>query len=264
MFRPTTLLIGLCLVAACAHTPQISPAVRADLAPTGTLRVGINFGNVLLASRDPSSGAPRGIAVDLMRELGRRSGVPVELVAYESAGRMAEGARPGAWDAAFLAVGPDRSGEIDFTAPYLEIDTTHLVPAGSPLRDMEDVDRKGVRIAVSDKSAYDLFLTRSLKQATLMRAPNVDASVALFVSEKLEALAGLKPALLDVSKSVPGSRVLDGRFTTVQQAVGTPKGRRAGRDYLREFVEDIKTSGLVAETIQKNGVHGVLVASAAP
>ena len=173
---------------------------------------------------------------------------------------MADGARNRDWDVAFLAADPDRAGEIAFTAPYLEIDTTYLVPSGSPLRTLDDVDREGIRIAVSEKSAYDLFLTRSLKRAQLIRIPGVNASVDFFFAGKLDALAGLKSLLIDVAAGHPGTRVLEGRFTTVQQAVGTPKSREAAARYLADFVEEIKASGLVARTIERNGVRGVSVA----
>jgi polar amino acid transport system substrate-binding protein len=260
MFKLAVGLLGIAALGSSAATQQMSAATRSELAPTGKLRVGINFGNALLTSRDPASGAPGGIAVDLARELGRRLGLPVELVAYDSAGKMADGAKAGAWDVAFLAADPGRADEIMFTAPYLEIDATYLVPAGSPLRTLADVDREGVRIAVSDKSAYDLFLTRTLTRATLVRAPSVGASVELFFSGKLDALAGLKPLLVDAAETQPGSRVLDGRFTAVGQAVGTPRTRVAGAAYLRVFVEDVKASGFVAKTIERNGVRGVTVA----
>lgn len=236
---------------------------RAELAPEGSLRVGINFGNALLARREPG-GQPGGIAVDLAMELGRRVGVPVEVVGYPSAGRMADAAGSGAWDVAFLAADPGRADRISFTAPYLEIESTYLVPPGSPLRSIADVDQEGVRIAVSEKSAYDLFLSRELKHARLVRVPGVEPSNDAFVAEKLEALAGLRPVLVTVAERVPGSRVLDGRFTAVQQAVGTPRGRDAALVYLREFVEDVKALGVVAATIDRNGIRGVSVAAMAP
>ena len=223
-----------------------------------TLRVGINFGNALLASRD-AAGAPGGIAVDLARELGRRLGVPIELVEYEAAGTMADDAKAGAWDVAFLAADPGRASDITFTAPYLEIEATYYVPAGSALRTVADVDREGVRIAVSDKSAYDLFLTRTVRCAELVRAPGVDASVTLFFAERLDALAGLRPLLVTIAHHHPGSRVLDGRFTAVQQAIGTPAGRDA--TYLHEFVAAVKASGFVAATIEKHGMRGLVAAA---
>jgi polar amino acid transport system substrate-binding protein len=237
----------------------MSSAVRSEITPTGKLRVGINFGNTVLANRR-EDGVPAGIAVDLARELGQRLGVPIELITYDAAGRMADGAKAGAWDIAFLAADPDRGDEIIFTPPYLEIDTTYLVPSGSPLRTLADVDSDGVRIAVSARSAYDLFLTRNLKRAQLVRAPGPQASVELFFSEKLDALAGIRPVLVEIALTESGTRVLDGRFTAVQQAVGTPRGRDAAAKYLREFVEDIKASGFVAKTVEKNAVLGVSVA----
>jgi polar amino acid transport system substrate-binding protein len=243
---------------------QASPAARAEIVPAGTLRVGINFGNALLANKDPKSGAEGGIAVDLGKALSRRLGVPMTIVPYTSAGAMADGAKAGAWDVAFLATDPGRAGEIAFTAPYVEIDSTYLVPAGSPIKTMADVDRSGVRIAVSEKSAYDLFLSRALTQATLVRTPGVDASAAIFFRDKLDALASLKPVLVELAEQHPGSRVIDGRFTSVGQAVGTPKGRDAAAAYLRAFVEEAKASGLVAQVIQKNGIRGVTVAASAP
>jgi polar amino acid transport system substrate-binding protein len=243
-----------------ASADQVPAPARTELAPNGTLRVGINFGNALLARKDEKTAAEGGIAVDLARELARRLNVPMTIVSYTSAGAMADGAKNGAWDVAFLATDPGRAGDIAFTAPYLEIDSTYLVPAGSPLKTIADVDRPGVRIAVSEKSAYDLYLSRALKQATLVRTPGVDASVTMFFKDKLDGLASLKPVLVDLADQHPGSRVLDGAFTSVQQAVGTPKGRDAAAAYLRRFVEDAKASGLVAKAIQNNGIRGVTVA----
>lgn len=253
-------LVSLILLASCATAPQVSPAARSELAPAGKLRAGINFQNVLLAGKDAASGEAHGVAVDMARELGRRLDVPVEIVAYETPGTMAAAVKTGAWDVAFFAVDPARAGEITFTAPYLEIEATYLVPPGSPLRTIEDVDREGVRIAVAAKSAYDLYLSRSLQHARLMRAPTIAAAFELFVADKLEALADLKPRLVTTAEKLPGSRILDGRFSATQQAVGTPKGRDAGAKYLREFVEDVKTTGLVAQTIEKYGVRGLSVA----
>ena len=260
MFKLALALQGTVLLVSIASTLQVAPAARSDLAPTGKLRAGINFGNMLLAAKDPATGNPQGIAVDLAKELGRRLNVPVEIVSYGGAGQLADGAKAGAWDVAFLGAEPERANEIAFSTPYLEIEATYLVPAGSPLRAVADVDREGVRVAISEKSAYDLFLTRNLKSARLMRAPGADASVTLFTAQKMEALAGLKPALLAAAEKIPGSRVLEGRFTVVQQAVGTPKARDAGAKYLREFVEDVKASGFVGRAIEKNGIRGVVVA----
>lgn len=234
--------------------------VRSELAPTGKLRVGLNYGNFLLVLKDAPDGTPRGIAPDLGRELGKRLGVPVEFVRYDAAGKLADGVKTGAWDVAFLGAEPQRANEIAFTAAYLEIPVTYLVPAGSPLRALADVDRDGVRIAVSARSAYDLYLSRTLKHAKLVRAEGIDGSYEVFLKEKLEALSGLKPRLVSDAERLPGSRVLDGQITGVQQAIGTPRAREAGARYLREFVDEAKRSGLVAKTIEQNKVRGVTVA----
>src|SRR5215510_6308988 len=226
---------------------------------SGKLRVGINFGNALLASRG-ADGSPRGIAFDLAQELAQRANQHLEIVTYTTAGKMADGARSGEWDVAFLATDPDRAAEITFTPPYLEIDTTCLVPEASPIRTLADVDSAAVRVAVSEKSAYDLFLSRHLKHAELVRVPGVEASVHLFFREKLDVLSGLKPLLIEVAEKHPGTRVLEGRFTAVQQAIGVPKARAGDVERLAEFVSDIKNSGLVAELIDKNRIRGVTVA----
>ncbi|MDO8596362.1 MAG: transporter substrate-binding domain-containing protein, partial [Sulfuricaulis sp.] len=194
-------------------------AARSDLAPNGKLRVGINFSNNLLTARDPVTRAPSGIALDLAAELGRRLGVPVEIVSYESAGALADSASTGAWEVGFLGAEPQRANQISFTAAYLEIEATYLVPPGSLLRTIADVDREGVRIVTTAKAAYDLYLQRSLQHARLFHAANSDAVFKLFVSEKMDALAGLKPRLVIDHDNLPGSRILEGRFTAVQQAV---------------------------------------------
>jgi polar amino acid transport system substrate-binding protein len=241
----------------------MSPALLAELAPTGKLRVGLNYQNFLLVLKDAPDGTPRGIAPDLGRELAKRAGLPVEFVRYQNAGSLADSVKDGNWDVAFLGAEPSRAGSIAFSAAYLEIPVTFLVPPGSPIRRIEDVDREGVRVAVSDKSAYDLYLTRTLKKAQLVRVTGIPQSYEAFVSRKLEALGGLKPQLASDAEKLPGSRVLEGQVTGVQQSVGTPKAREKAAAYLREFVEEIKATGLVGRTIEKNGVRGVTVAPAA-
>ena len=254
--------LWLVVLTSFAMANDISPAVRSELAPTGKLRVGINHGNFLLVtSMTPE---PRGVAPDLGRELARRLDVPVEFVGFDTAGKLGDAAKTGAWDVAFLGAEPQRAADIAFTAAYLEIPSTYLVPAGSSIRSIADVDRPGVRIAVAEKSAYGLFLNRTVKHATLIETKGLDSSYDAFVSQKLDALAGLKPRLLmDVTK-LPGARILDGQFTAVQQAIGAPKSRVAAAGYLRAFVEDVKASGFVAEAIAKSGVAGVSVAPPAP
>jgi polar amino acid transport system substrate-binding protein len=233
---------------------------RSELAPTGTLRAGLNHSNFLLVAKDSKPGDPRGVAVDLARELARRLEVPVAFVSYKSPGEMADAVQSGVWDVAFLGAEPARASEIDFTPAYVEIECTYLVPAGSPLKSIADVDHAGVRISVSNRSAYDLYLTRALKHAELVRSDGLDASLDRFLADKLDALAGLRPRLiLDVGK-VPGASILDGQFTAIQQAIGTPKGRAAGARYLREFVAEVKASGFVAGLIEKHGARGLSVA----
>jgi polar amino acid transport system substrate-binding protein len=235
-------------------------SLHLDLAPTGKLRVGINYGNPVLATRDRTSGQLSGVAVDLARELGRRTNLPVELVGFESAGKMVEGLQAAAWDVAFLAVDPGREQEINFTAPYIEIEGTYLLPPGSALVAIADVDREDVRVGVSSKSAYDLFLSRNLKHAQLVRASSPEAAFDLILAGKVDALGGVRQHLVANTAKLPGSRVLDGRFMAIQQALGIPKGREAGISYLREFIEDVKASGLVAQALEKTGVQGVSIA----
>jgi polar amino acid transport system substrate-binding protein len=234
--------------------------VKKELAPSGKLRVGLNYGNFLLVLKDSADGSPNGIAPDLGRELGQRLGVPVEFVKFQQAGQLADGVRDGKCDVGFLGVEPQRAADIAFTKAYLEIPVTFLVPPGSKIGRIADVDRKGVRIAVSARSAYDLYLSRTLKNAELVRAEGIDGSHELFLKQKLDVLAGLKPRLVSDAQKLPGARVLDGQITGVQQACGTTKARVAGAKYLGEFIEDVKRSGLVAKTIDKHGVQGVNVA----
>src|SRR6185295_4354504 len=234
----------------------MTPDIRNELAPSGKLRVGLNYGNFLLVLKDSPDGSPTGIAPDLGRELGKRLGVPVEFVKFQQAGQLADGVR----EVGFLGAEPQRANEIAFTRAYLEIPVTFLVPAGSKIKNIADVDRDGVRIAVSARSAYDLYLSRTLKHAKLERAEGIDASYDLFVKNKLDVLGGLKPRLVSDADKLPGSRVLDGQVTGVQQACGTTKNRVAGAKYLHEFIEDAKRSGLVKKTIDKHGVRGVTVA----
>ncbi len=238
---------------------MIETLLRSDIAPTGKLRVGINYGNPVLATRDAVSGELRGVAVDLALELGRRVGLPADLVAFESAGKMFDAVKAGAWDVAFLAIDPGRADEIDFTAAYIEIEGTYLVPPGSPLRAIADIDRAGVCVGVSAKSAYDLFLSRSLQHSRLVRAPSPDAAFELIVGGKVDVVAGVRQHLVANAGKLPGSRVLEGRFMAIEQALGIPKGRDAGAKYLRDFIEDVKASGLVARAIEKAGVRGVSV-----
>jgi polar amino acid transport system substrate-binding protein len=241
-------------------TSTISSEARAELAPGGDLRVGINHSNFLLVDPGSPHGAPRGIAPDLALALAKFLDVRVAFASFESAGTTADAIRDAAVDVGFIANEAERASVIEFSSAYLELPATYLVPAGSPLRSLSDVDRPGVRIAVSGRSAYDLYLTRTLKSAQLVRAEGIPASFKLFVDQRLDALAGLKPGLLGDVHKLPGSRLLDGHFTAVQQSIGVPKTRAAAAAALRVFVEDAKRSGLVAQLVQQHGVKGVNVA----
>jgi polar amino acid transport system substrate-binding protein len=232
-----------------------------DLAPTGKLRAAINLGNMVLAQKDPATGEPRGITVDLARELARRLDLPVELVTFDAAGKVFDALKSGSWDIAFLAIEPVRAAEIAFTAPYVIIEGVYLVPTNSPLRAVADVDREGVRIAVNKGSAYDLYLTRTLKHARLLRGEN---GIDLFLKDKLEAAAGVKQPLVEFAKTHPEVRVMDGRFMEIRQAMGTPKLRYEGRDaaprYLHAFVEEMKATGFVAKALERSNQPDAVVA----
>jgi polar amino acid transport system substrate-binding protein len=233
-----------------------------QLIPQGKLRVGVNLGNFLLVQKNPDGGI-RGIVPDLAQELAKRLGVEAELRKYEKVGEVADGAKKGEWDVAFIGAEPQRAAEIDFSAPYVEIEANYLVPAGSPIQSMDQVDRQGVRIAVANRAAYHLWLERNIKHATLVTGDSIDGSYQVFLKDKLEVLAGLKPKLMEDLAKLPGARILDGRFMSVQQAIGTPKGRPEGAAYLRAFAEDVKASGLVAQLIARHGIKGLTVAAAA-
>ncbi len=186
--------------------------------------------------------------------------MPVEFVSFDAAGKLADAVKGAAVDIGFLGNEPQRADVIAFSPAYVELPVTFLVPERSPIRSLADVDRAGVRIAVSARSAYDLYLSRNLKHAQLARAEGIPASAKLFAEQKLEALAGLKPGLIAEAQKLPGARVLEGQVTSVQQSIGAPKSRQAAARFLREFVEDVKRSGLVAQAVKKHGVKGIDVA----
>jgi len=234
--------------------------VIAELAPTGVLRAGINLSNFLLVSGKSPAGEPEGVAPDMAREIAQRLGVPVAYVPFARPGELADAAGTGVWDVGLIAAEPARAETIAFSPAYAEIEATYLVPAGSPLRSIEEVDRPGVRIAIAARSAYDLWLSRHLRHAELVRSGSLDASFEQFVADKLDALAGLRPRLLQDVDKLPGARILDGKFTAVQQAVGTAQANAAGARFLRDFVEEAKASGLVARLIARHHVRGLSVA----
>jgi polar amino acid transport system substrate-binding protein len=238
---------------------RVPPDVVKDFAPTGTLRAAINQGNTVLAQKGPN-GEALGITVDLARELARRLDLPVELITFDAAGKVFEALKRGVWDIAFLAVEPVRAAEIDFTAPYVLIEGTYMVPKDSPLQKIEDVDRNGVRIAVATGSAYDLYLSRTIKNATLVRAPTGPEAMAMFVRDKLEACGGVKQPLVEFAAKNPAVRVIDGRFMAIQQAMGMPKGRAKAHAYLKGFVEEMKASGFCADALKRSNQPDAVVA----
>jgi len=254
-------LAGLvaCL-AACATTPVPPSAAVAALAPGGKLRAAINFGNPVLAAKEPATGEARGVSVDLSRELARRLGVGLEIVPYNAAGQVVEGLKSNAWDVAFLAIDPARAVDIAYSAPYVVIEGVYLVPEASPISRNEDVDRDGVRVAVGKGSVYDLFLSRELKHATIVRAPTSQAVTDLAIAQKLDVAAGVKQQMEADARRVAGVRLLEGRFMVINQAMGMPRGRDAGAKYLREFVEEMKTTGFVAQALARHGIEGAMVA----
>jgi polar amino acid transport system substrate-binding protein len=238
--------------------------VPADLvkafAPTGTLRVSINLGNTVLAQKG-GDGRPKGITPELAAELAKRLGARHELATFDAAGKVFEAIKAGRIDVAFLAVEPVRAAEIDFTAPYVLIEGTYLVPPDSPLKEVADVDRAGVRIAVATGSAYDLYLSRTIKHATLVREPSGPQALAMFKRDRLDAAGGVRQPLVAFAKENPGYRVMDGRFMAIQQAMGLPKGRGAAAvQYLRAFVEEMKASGFVADALKRSNQADAMVA----
>ena len=257
---------ALMLLAATLHAfaqSAVPPDVLKDLAPTGKLRAAINFGNGVLAQKGPA-GEPKGITPDLASALGKRLGVPVEFVPYEAAGKVFEGAKAGAWDIGFIAIEPVRAADIEFTAPYVVIDGTYMVRNESPLKDVGDVDKPGIKVAVGLGSAYDLYLTRTLKNATLVRAKvgGGKAMIELWLNDKLDAAAGVRQQLEVYAKDHPDVRIMSGAFQEIKQAMGMPKKNgkagEAGAKYLAAFVEDMKAWGFVADALKRSGQVAVV------
>ena len=262
MVRIILAAVLLVLAQALAYAQSAPPEAVKDLAPTGKLRAAINYGNGVLAQK--GADGPQGISADLARELAKRLGVPLEFVTFEAAGKVFEAVKTGGVDVMFIAIEPVRAAEVEFSPPYVLIEGTYMVPQDSPLKTVEDVDRAGVRIAIGRGSAYDLYLTRTLKNATLVRAATGGccAMIDLFRAEKLDAVAGVRQPLVAYAKTHPDVRVMDGRFQEIRQAMGTPKGRLAGAAYLRAFVEEMKASGFVADSLKRSNQPDAQVAPA--
>jgi polar amino acid transport system substrate-binding protein len=247
-----------------ATAPPDAPAdATTALAPSGRLRAAINFGNPVLASRDPATGEPGGISTDLARELARRLGVPIEFVRYEQAGNVVQGLKANAWDVCFLAIDPLRAADIAFTAAYAAIEGVYMVAETSSFHRNTDIDRAGVHVGVIVGSAYDLFLTRELKHAAIVRAADAEAVMDLWLSGKLDTVAGVKLQLETDAARVGGLRLLPERFMAINQAMGTPRGRGdgGGARYLNAFVDEMKASGFVARAFARNRITGAVMAS---
>lgn len=243
------------------QSPEVTPMtddVRAQLAPKGRLRAALNYGNLLLVSARTPEHA--GVAPDLARELAHRANARVEFVGYDNAGLVADAAKDDAWDVAFIGAEPARASEITFTPAYVEIEATYLVSGSSPITRIADVDRKGVRIGTAARAAYTLYLQRTLTQATLVEADGAQGSFDLLVGARVDVLAGLKPRLLDDVQKVPGARLLDGRFTAVQQSMGVRRQHVAAAAYLTAFASEIKSSGFLRTLIDRHGVPGLSIA----
>jgi polar amino acid transport system substrate-binding protein len=233
---------------------------KAELAPTGVLRAGINLSNFLLVTGRAANGNPEGVSPDMAHAIADKLGVPVQYVPFKTPGELGDQVDNNVWDIGNIGAEPQRAQKISFTAAYCEIEATYMVPVDSPIKSMADVDKKGVRIAVSARSAYCLWLENNIKNATLVQVSGLDAAYNKFIADKFEVLAGLRPGLLKDMEKAPGMKILDGKFSAVQQAVGTPKKNSAGAEFLSAFVEEAKKSGLVASFIEKHKVKGLSVA----
>ena len=236
---------------------RVPDAACSELAPTGKLRAGMNLGNMLFTTKDAATGELRGVSVDLMRELASRLGVPVEFVMHATPGDVTDAVDKGTWDVAILAIEQSRAEKIAFSPAMTEIEATYVVHNDSALQSVEQVDTSGIRISVSEKAGYELYLTRALRHATLVRSKGIPASIELFNERRADALAGLKPMLLASMSRIPDARMLEGKFMTVNHGLGIPRERRAAAEYLKAFVEEMNASGFVARSIERNGVQGL-------
>lgn len=251
---------GALLMVGCASSGgATTAAAKTELGATGKLRAAINLGNPILASRN-AGGELQGVSVDLAREAARRLGLDIELLPFNAAGRVVEAIKAKSVDLAFVAIDPVRGADMDYTAPYVVIEGAYLVRNGSPLQRNDEVDRSGTRVVVGRGSAYDLFLTRELKAATLVRSQTSPAVVDMFLADKLEVAAGVKQQLQADAARVGGVRLLPGRFMVIEQAMGVPKGRTAAQAWLSTYIEEMKATGFVAAALQRHGIQGADVA----
>ena len=253
--------LAFVLVSGCVSAPSVPPAARAELAPTGKLRVGLILSNQVLVNKDPSTGELRGVTINLGKALAQRLGVLFEPVGYANPAALVKSFGTDQWDIAFLAFDPARAQEVDFSPPYMEVDNTYLVTANSKVSAVERADQAGVTIAVPERSAPDLFLSRNLKLAKVLRVPGgAEAAVEALTSGKADAYAENAHMLSLYADRLPGARVLEGRYTVIQHAVATPKGKAAASEYMKAFVEEAKADGTVAEAIRAAGLRRARVA----
>jgi polar amino acid transport system substrate-binding protein len=238
----------------------VSPQVKAQLAPSGVLSAAVYLGNFLLVTGRSPSGEPTGISPDICRAIARRLGVELSLIGFNTQAEVVDAVISGRCGISLLGSDPARAQKITFTPAYVELEASYLVAANSPITELSQVDQPGMRIASFYKSAYDLWLQRKLKHASLVHADSVKASNELFVSEKLDALAGLRTGLVAASQDIPGSRILDGQFTGIQQAIATQKNHLESIEFLNTCVEEFIRSGLVADLIRQYQVQGLSVA----
>jgi len=255
-----TAILGLMLTGCAAISTAPTPEARQALAPTGKLRVALQRANPLNVIQDSASGEMTGVGFDLGKELARRIGVPFEPVLYPSVGALLDSGKSGTWDVAFVGFSPERAKEWDFTALHLEVEFGYLVPGGSSISTMADVDRPGIRIAVQEKSGPDVFFTRTLKNAVFVRAPSNPGALEALKTGKADIMGSIKPVLFEMSNQLPGSRVLDGRPGIDPHAMAMPRGRDLGVAYARKFIEDAKSQGLVKAAIERAGLRGAVVA----
>ena len=242
---------------------SIGPTTLKSFAPSGTLRVGINLGNPVLASEDAATKKLSGISVDIADEIGKRINLPIQLIPFKSASATVDGIKNGELDMVFVAIDPVRGADISYTPAYIQIEGAYMVKASSPLKNNVEVDVAGTEIVVGKGSAYDLYLTREIKNATLLRAASSQAVIDDFMSGKGNVAAGVKQQLESDAKRYEGLRMLPGRFMVINQSIGIPKARpdfEKTTAYLSEVITQLKQSGFVANSMQRHHIQGAKVA----
>ena len=262
MHRAMLFILCTLMLTGCAMTSTVPDTVRAELAPTGTLRAGMNLGNTLFTGQDKATGELRGVSVDVMRELAARLGVPLALVVHATPGEVADAADKDTWDVAILAIEQARAEKIEFSPAMTEIEASYMVHSDSKLKSVAEVDTAGTRISVAEKAGYELYLTRVLRHATLVKVKGFAAAIELFNAGGADALASLKPNVLDATAQMPAARMLPGTFMTVNHGLGTPRPRPLAAQYLKSFVEDLNASGFVAASIARHQVLGLAAVGA--